>query len=384
MTHKQLALLFLCNLLPYIVGNALMSVLPLYLRQLGADASSTGFYMAFCFAVLAISTLSSGWLSNRFQRRKLCIVLAAGFSLPVVLLMGQAQTVLQLALFNATLWFLFGIGTTMVNILTGLYADEHQRGRIFGVVSAALAVSQVISGTITGPLVDRWGFPILFMLCAGLYGLLVLVALLLEDKKRSQIRHTTQVASTPALSLPVIILLVASVLAFSAHFMTTITRPLAMDAQNFNLTAITGTVAISGLINLPIPFIMGWLSDRAGRRVTLLACYGLAAIGVGLILPASTVWHFWIAQTLIAIANASQPVSSALITDLVEPEALSASLSRFTATPWIGAVIGFTGTGLAIQNMGLVFTSLIGMSLALLPVLLVYMTRPRSQPAYTV
>ena len=359
MSRKQLMILFLCFLLPSTVGSAIMSLMSLYARSLGADASQTGLWLAIAFTLLALTTMNSSWLSHRFGKRKLFITLAGAISAPVAFLMGSAQDIVQLGLLTTILWGLFGIATTMVTILTGLYADKEHRGRSFGLLGVAVALGQVIGGLSAGALVERWGFTALFLFAALLYVTLTLVSLALEDNRKNDETQAVQsvvAGRSQSVNGALILILIASVLAFSGTFVTEMIRPLAMDARQFGTTVITGTVAIAGLVNIPLPYIMGWLSDRVGRRGILFACYGLAATGVMLMIPASAVWHFWIAQALISLVNSGFSIGSALVTDLVEPSALQVSLSRFTSTRWIGAVLSFAGAGMAVDSLGIGLT----------------------------
>jgi MFS family permease len=68
MKTKQLIALFICNLVPFLVGNLLLALLPIYAIELGASETIAGIYLGLAFATLAIGTLLSGWLSDRFQR----------------------------------------------------------------------------------------------------------------------------------------------------------------------------------------------------------------------------------------------------------------------------------------------------------------------------
>ncbi|MBZ0297859.1 MAG: MFS transporter [Anaerolineae bacterium] len=389
MNRKQIALLFVVNLLPYIVGNALVTLLPLYTQTLGADATVTGFYMAIAFAMLAFSTVASGWLSKRFGRRRLFMVLAAALSVPAALLMGAAQDMIQLVLATALLWFLFGIGSTMVNILAGLSTEGKYRGRVFGLLNVTVLLAQVIAGTGAGWIIDRWGFSALFIAAAIIYVLLVPLTMLVKehDEPMSRPVSAQRVAVPPAvsISLPFLLLLAAGLASFSATFMVNMVRVLAMDAQNFSASAITSVIAISGFISMPLPLLSGWISDRLGRRFTLIACYGLVAVGVAMLIPASALWHFWIAQVFVSLINSAQSVGTALTADLVEPETLSVNVARYSAIPWAAAVISFTFSGFAVDHLGIALTLAIGTVLAVVAIPLVYLTR-RSQrrPAYAV
>src|SRR5690606_33595818 len=91
MSRKQLASLFVCNLIPYIVGNGLFGLLPIYNEMyLQADSAMTGLSLAMGFAALAVSTILSGRLSKRFQRHKAFIIISAPLSMIATLLIGAA------------------------------------------------------------------------------------------------------------------------------------------------------------------------------------------------------------------------------------------------------------------------------------------------------
>src|SRR5690554_5510171 len=123
MNRKQLTALFVSHTIPYVVGNALLPLLPVYVQQLGGEPTVTGFYLGLAFAALAFGSLITGWLSGRFQRRKAMIILAAAINFPTIFLMGQVSSIELLSLLTALVWFNGGVATASVNILTGMYAD---------------------------------------------------------------------------------------------------------------------------------------------------------------------------------------------------------------------------------------------------------------------
>jgi len=151
-----------------------------------------------------------------------------------------------------------------------------------------------------------------------------------------------------------------------------------MDAMRFDATAIASTGLVGGAISLPLPFAIGWLSDRIGRKSLLALCY--AATGASLIVQLLSVslWHFWAASGLAIALFASIGVGSALVTDLVPKEALGTALSWFSATNWIGFVMGLAGTGASTRIFGLPATLLFGVVLTVIALLLLM---PVRQPA---
>ena len=370
---RQILYLFLITMLMYTVGSGIMSLVALHAQHLGGTPTEIGISLAIAFAAIALSTLSTGWFSNRFNDRKRFTILAITLSIPTAYLLSHANHILHLTIGITVLWFLFGIVATMVNILAGLHANQSNRGMIFGIIGAALPTGQFIGSLFAGPIVDQWGYPAMYTASALVYGVTLLASFLIVDvklKEKTQEERSIETTEQP-INMLFLLLMVASVFAFSVSFMTSMARPLIMELKEFSPTAISSVSAIAGIVTLPLPLLAGWVSDRIGRRSALVVCYLLPAIGVALMMPASILWHFWLAQSLVTFVNITQTVGSALIGDLVQPSQLSTYLSRYNATVWIGAVVGFTGTGFLIQIFGLIGTFGVGVVVLLLALPLV-------------
>jgi DHA2 family multidrug resistance protein len=144
-----------------------------------------------------------------------------------------------------------------------------------------------------------------------------------------------------------------------------------MDQLGFAAAAIASTGAIGGAVSLPLPPLIGWLSDRAGRKRFLALCYLGGIAGLMVLAVSVSLWHFWITALLGTILGAvNMGVGSALVTDLVPRESLGRGMSLFNASVWMGGIIGFAGTGYGIQNLGMVTTLVIGVCLTLVATVL--------------
>ena len=383
MDRKQLIALFICNLVPFFVGNTLLPLLPVYVRQLGADPASTGIYLSLAFASLAVGTLFAGWLSSRYQIRKLLVILGAIIGLPSMLLMGVAQDLAQLTVITMIVWFTGGAATSIVNILTGLFAEPAQRGRTFGIIGLTFGLGQLLAGLITGPMVDRWGFAVLFIIAALSQPVQLLAGLALRDRPGASRSRSPAPTTGAWMTTGFIMLLVAHILANGISNGANLGRPLRMDELGLSASAITSTVIASGLFTLPLPFLVGWLSDQLGRKPLLIVCYLGPSLGMFLLAAATELWHFWLSVIITFIMGSSAIVGSAMVTDLVPFESLDNALARFGAARWVGAVIGFTAFGFVIQRLGLLPTFVIAGTVPLISVLLILLIRPAKQPAIT-
>jgi MFS family permease len=381
MAKKQLVALFICSLIVFTVGSGLVPLLPIYAGRLGADSILTGYYLSFAFLALAISSVFAGWLSNRFQRRKSILIASGLLMIPTAWLMGQVTSFLGLSILTALLWFLAGIVVTTVTILTGLFAEGSERGRVFGIIGLAAPLGGILGGLASGAIVDRWGYPALFTSDALLYMLLPLFGLLLADKPANPRLQKTAITARQnvMISRAFLFLFFASILVHIANSQIVLGRSLIMDGHNFDATSISGSGAIGSIISLPFPVFIGWLSDRLGRKPLIMICYLASLIGLVVLASAFDLWHFWIAMALQSIIGAGVAVGSALIIDLVPHDSLATPLSWYGATQFIGYVIGFGGMGTVINLVGLTSSLMIGIVLCLLALLLLVVV-PRSTP----
>jgi len=91
--------------------------------------------LALIFFTLASGYFVAGTLSDKFQRRKQLILICGVTTIPVLWLMGWISNIWYLTLFTAIVFFLFGIIGVLIGILTGLFADERERGKVFGILA---------------------------------------------------------------------------------------------------------------------------------------------------------------------------------------------------------------------------------------------------------
>lgn len=410
MSKRQLAALFACSVVFWTVGNGIVPLLPVFTESLGADTAMAGYSLSIAYAGLAAGALAAGWLAERMAQAqrwrgtwslKRLLIAGAVLSIPYMYLMGQATSMLGLVAIMLVAMFLGGMGLALIGILTGISAGEKERGTVFGILAIAGSVGMLLGGLYAGPVTDAWGYPGLFAVSAALSVLTPLLALLLEDKPAGAVPLARDSSAPPAqlpgagpqaenagrktgLGQGFALLFLAAVAVMVANVASQIGRSLAMDGLGFNATAISSTVAISGLVTLPLPLLAGWLSDRVGRRLILGISYAMVTLALLVLANAAELWHFWV---IVALASAQGTiggaVAPALGADLASPQTMRRAMALLSLTTWVGGILGFAATGEAVKGLGLAPAMLLAGLLPLAGVVMLgFMRRPRV-PAVT-
>jgi len=371
MEKKQLVALFICSLLLWTYGNGLLPLLPVYAKKLGAKSDAIGYYMSFVYMAIALSTVTAGWLSDRLQNRKMLLLLSGASIIPATLLLSHLPSFGALVVLTAILWFLGGMGLTLVSILAGIFARESERGKVFGTLALTGTLGSLTGGLTTGPLADRYGYQAMFTILGIGMCLVPLTALLLKDKPVARPSRASMKGNRSRLGAGLFLLVIASTFSGIVTFSGRLGTSLAMVGHGFESTAISSTMAIGGAITLPLPLVMGWLSDRLGRKWFLGVSYLLGTMGALILISSLSLWHFWLVSSLLtAMFHINNGLGSALVADLVPKESLGKGMSLFGSTAWVGGIIGFACTGYCLQNLGIGLTFFMGAFLTVIAMIL--------------
>jgi MFS family permease len=368
----------MCGLIPWTIANGLTPLLPIYATRLGASPSAAGCQLALAYAALAAGTICAGWLSDRLGHRKSLIILCGLVSVPALVLMGQATTIWALSAISTLWFFAAGMAITMVSILAGIRVKESVRGTVFGLLALNSALGSLVGGLAMGPIAEKWGYSAMF-LAFSLFSLLgPLTGLLLTDNEVKQARATgaARVQNRPGLGLSFHLLFLAGLATMLAGYLFIMSRSLVMADLGFGTGAITITSAISEVSVLPLPLLLGWLSDRLGRRIFLIIGCLASTVGLLALSGSASLWHFWAASTLVTVSFVTGGVGTALVADLVPKEVLGRGLSLFGTTTWIAGILGCAGAGCALQYLGAILTFFAGALLPLLAIALLIAIRP--------
>ena len=353
--NKQLVYLFLCNFSILFIGFGLFPLLPLYAAEFGASSSFIGFYLAITYIAISIGSILAGQLSERLPRKQLFI--AAGLlGTPAIYLLGQANSLWQVVLLTAMVWFAGGIGLSISNVLTGLHTTSSTRGKDFGMLALASPLGALIGGLVIGRLVALGGYPLMFSVVAVVWTMFPVLAWKKVQDKPTCIpagKNTQAISPNHRIGTPFLFLLGTVFLASMTVSVGRMGISMAMKGQEFSAVEISTINAFGGLSTIPITLLIGTLSDRLGRKRFLLVGYLMGLGGTLLLIGAQSLWQFWLLSSLtLASRSVISSMAPAYATDLLSRRALGKALPLAGTMNWVSGVIGFAGSGYVLDAFG--------------------------------
>jgi MFS family permease len=385
MSHRPHILMPFTYLLVVCTGFGMGGLWPVYLRQLGAGPMEVGIMNAVSGPANLVGALLCGWLSDRFRRRRETFIFACCLFTLTWGLMSRATTWQQLTALNLLAGFSFGMCTNMIVIMTGLLSDASSRGRSFGVLTFVSSTSLLVTGLSWGRIADRWGFPTLLVIDAIICAACVILGIFFTEPPLARavtvgtvVRRSGQGGS---LGMSYYYLLAATLFATVASYGAGFGRLVAMSQMGFSATAVGLATAIGGGISLPAPLVLGWLSDRIGRKRLLILCYAVGLAALPAIGFAATDWGFWGASVLLGIMSTCQPLQQALATDMLPRDLVGRGLATLGSAQSLSILSSSLVVGAAFQGLGMRTTFLLWTIAPLIAIALLSQVRERGPAA---
>jgi MFS family permease len=125
-----------------------------------------------------------------------------------------------------------------------------------------------------------------------------------------------------------------------------------MNAGGFSKSAITLTAAIQGLVSLGFPLVMGWFSDRIGRRKVLVVSCAVICASLILLAYSRSLWHYCLFAVTYSFLSVSQGIGPAYVVDIDPTGNVGRGVSLFQSMFWVGSIAAMASTGFAIERMG--------------------------------
>jgi len=340
-----------------------MMVFPLeslYVKELGATVRQVGlFYTIGAIAPLFLQLLG-GWLSDSMGRLKAIAIGSVGGALSYIFYILAPSWIWLLPSSILTAMAVAFVAPSYQSFIAE-ESTEETRGRVFGLTSTMFGVVGVIGPAIGSFLAQNYSFRSLYIIAGGLYTVAAVLRVLMALQSRRSDTDDGHERSAPvsfAASARAVFGLVTagglvtwifisdgvSDVAFS---LTNRLMPIYLqDIASLDLIKIGALQSISAIVAMVLMSPAGWLSDKKGERVSLVAGFATIALGWFVFLRGGLYWHFILSRVVVGIGWALiDPAYSSLISKAVPEKFRGMAFGLFSTSlglislpaPWIGA-----------------------------------------------
>ena len=298
-----------------IAAEMYMTMLPLYMRYLGADVMQIGIFFTVSQIVPLVLQVLGGWISDTIGRLKsvaLGSLIGLGAFISPIFVPTWQWLYLTEGL-NAVTRSL--IGPSFGAFIAEETSEEH-RGKVYGITDTIYTVVTVIGPPLAGWLADTYGFRIMLTVAAGIYVCATIIRLILAKvagKKRFAGRSEKLSFKALKLNFKTIfglavaggvltwLLLTDGVrdIAFSLSFRL---MPIYLeDIAGLSLQQIGWLTSFFGIAMMLTTIPAGWFADKFGERIAIALGFFLEFIALLLLINVDAFTGFAAAWVIFGI-----------------------------------------------------------------------------------
>jgi len=281
-----------------IASEMYVTMLPLYLKFLGADVLQIGMFFTISQIIPLVLQVLGGWVSDTIGRLK---------SIAIGSLVGLGAFISPI--FVPTWQWLYlseGLNSVTRSLIGPSFGafiaeetDEEHRGKVYGITDTIYTVVTVVGPPLAGWLADTYGFRIMLAVAAGIYVCATTIRLFLAKtagKKRQETHADAFSFKSLKMNLKTIfglavsggvltwLLLTDGVrdVAFSMSFRL---RPLYLEEiGGMSLQQIGWLSSFFGMAMMVTTIPAGWLSDKFSERVAIALGFFLEFVAMLLLI----------------------------------------------------------------------------------------------------
>ncbi|MBL7183046.1 MAG: MFS transporter [Anaerolineae bacterium] len=348
-------------ILANIAGHMHGSLLPLYLQELGADVGQVGlFFTLGAIAPLAFQILG-GWISDSIGRlQAVAVGSLAGVLGYFVYVFAPSWEWLLMATVTGAMARSFVAPSFMAFIAEE--STEATRGRVYGLSQSLFMIVGIVGPPIGGYLSQYLGFRAMFVAAGALYATATAIRVLMA---RNAQRGESEPREKPSLMNLRASLVAMGGLVLAGGIVTWIFISDGVRDVTFNMAfqllplymqnlmglsnvEISWLSSIHGLVTMLLLTPSGWLSDKKGERVGIVAGFFFLAVAIAVFLQSRVFAGFAVVWALFGVGEALiGPAYNALISKVVPMHLRGTAFGLFSTSiglislpaPYIGAVL---------------------------------------------
>lgn len=340
-------------------GNMYGALLPLYLKELGANVVQIGLFFTLSQIIPLALQILGGWISDTLGRLRSIALgsLAGNLTFVGFIFAPTWQFVLIGEAFSAMTRSLIG---PSFSAFIAEQSSEKNRARVFGITDALFMIVGVVGPPLGGWLADRFGFRIMLAVAWVFYAIATVMRINMARNSAKNGESHPQKLSFSGLrqNLGTMFGLVASGGIITWILITDGVRDIAYalsgNLMPLYLETIGGMTyqqigwlgSIFGICMMLVNVPAGWLADKKGERLGIILGFVLEAAAMGVFVITHGFWGYAISWALFGIGvGLMSPAYNSLISKAVPQKVRGTAFGLFSTSlglvslpsPWIGA-----------------------------------------------
>lgn len=365
--NRNFVLLCCANFIMLLGVQLLLPTLPLYLLTIGGAQSDVGFVMAAYTIAAMFMRAISGWLSDRYGRKRIMI---SGLVMMIVvsLIYWIADNVPLVALTRGLHGLAFGLAGTAMGTIVADSLPIARMAEGIGYFGLTVPLSLAVAPMIGIWLADGFGYPVLFTVVTFMAVVTLLSGLPVRGNKARTTAHYGSVAKTVANLVEKNALLPSLVMFFLSLVNGSVVYFIALyvaDLRIGNAGLFFAANSLSMVVSRPLS---GRWADRGNSTVVITIGFLSLLAGIVLIVLSRSMAVLLVAGALFGVGlGFSIPTLQALAVRRVRPERRGAATGTYFVAFDSGFGIGAMVWGLVSQGLGyraMYLTTLIPLALA--------------------
>lgn len=310
--------------------HALFPVLPMIRDELSASYSQIAVFVGCIGAIRIVLAVPSGYIADRFDKKKILIM--SGFvSVVGLLVMVFSHNIYQLIASRILTGISSIVTTITILVVLSELAGSNSRGMMMSMNNVIHNAGGIVAPVFTGFLSAWYNWRLPFIINAGLILLSMgLIAVSIPALKPIHISKRdvkkpdgngfldTDFKSEIIRLIPVFAISIF-IFFYRSSFRHNIIPFYARDVFNISIKALGSYISLIGFIAMVSIFVMGYLSDRYGRKVVLMPSIIFSTLAVfAMLLPEK--WNPLLAVSiLVGMGAIINSMPNILISDIASP-----------------------------------------------------------------
>jgi len=325
--NRDLKLLFVATFIGAFGDGLYFYILPLYVRELGADPVEVGTFFSVMLLAAAFTPLLGGYLADKYNLKKAMIV---GWLvwMPVPIIFSLAENWVQLL--PGSVLYGFWIGQPAFSAYIASSAEKEKLALTFTILSSSWSLGYIFSPALGAYISDEVGIQLVFYLTFILYGTCTSILFLIGSQGVAT--RSSRLSSTAA-SFGRKRLLVWSAFFAVIVFFVLLVRPLVPQILKDELHFTDSVVGILGSITFFGSAVLGIYLGRIGDKWKKSGAVSVCMIFCSVSAMILVLFHNFFALSLASFLMGASYTILSLIGAVISPIAPEKSRARWISVP---------------------------------------------------